>query len=391
MCTERKGKKMKKKNKRLPIHNKIFTILLFISTIFMGIGYAATTSISLDILGTASVKKQDGVYITEAKYLNNTNAIIENSKVKNAYQTMLNTNIELSPIDPNSSITYSITLYNSTNETYYFQGVDYYENYSTYSNPNIIFTLNGININDSINSNETITFNITFSYKDNTIVENNTLESYLNFIFKKKYTITYDNLINTTDYPKDILEGETLVLNLEPSNPFAIHVYINGVLSEDYTYENKLLTITNISSNISIQGIGDHNYDVPVNDNDNNFIIVDSSDTGETVNVRDLFEMKFSGINGSTKVITKIELVVLYTSTTGSKQSIISTLTHNNVSQQQTLEFNGKTNNGNLTITFDDLSIGIYDVFTLTNSNNKLTNGSITIHSEELKIYFKDN
>ena len=66
------------------------------------------------------------------------------------------------------------------------------------------------------------------------------------------------------------------------------------------------------------------------------------------------------------------------------------TLTHNNVAHTQTLSFQGKTNNGTLTITFDNLSIGIFDVFTLSNTNEKLTNGSITIHSEELKIYFDE-
>ena len=154
-------------------------------------------------------------------------------------------------------------------------------------------------------------------------------------------------------------------------------------------YENKIITIPNISSNLIIQGVADNNYDVPVTDGQTNFIIVDSNN-GEAINVRELFEMEFAGINGSTKKITKTELIVTYTSTTGSNQTIISQLTHNNVTYEKTLSFTGKTDNGTLTITFDNLNIDIYDVFTLSNTNQKLTNGSIEIHSEELKIYFEE-
>ena len=370
-------------------YKKMFPILLLIATIFMGIGYAATTSVSLDIAGSAIVKKQDGIYITDANYLSDNNAYLKNSKIKSAYQTTLNSRIELSLDDPNSSITYSITIYNSTDDTYYFQGVDYLEDELTYSNPNIIFTVNGINKDDSLNSKESKTFSITFSYKDNILQEDNILISYLNFNFKKKYTISYNNLSNTTNYPKEIYEEGTLIVDLTPSNVNTIHVYANGIDFEDYVFENNILTINNVTSNLTIQGISENHYDVPVTDKDTIFVIVDSSN-GEEINVRDLFEMQFTGVNGSTKKITKIELIVTYTSTTGSKQNIISTLTHNNIQHTQQLDFQGKTTNGTLTITFDNLSIGIYETFTLTNDNKKLTNGNIEILKEELKVYFEE-
>lgn len=380
---------MNKQKRKLPCYNKTFPILLFIATMFMGIGYAATTSVSLEITGEATALKQDGIFITEVYYLNDNNALLENSKINSAYQTTLNSQISLSPTDPNSSITYSITLYNSTDENYYFQNVEYYEDEITYSNPNIVYTLNGINQHDILNSHDSITFNITFSYKDNILAEDNSLKSYLNFKFIRKYTITYNNLINTTNYQTEIYEGDTLIVDLTPSNVSDVHVYINGADFENFTFIDNIITIPNVTSNLTIQGIGEHHYDVPVTDKDTNFLIVDSSN-GEEINVRDLFEMQFTGVNGSNKHITKIELVVTYTSTTGSKQNIISTLTHNNISHTQTLNFQGKVTNETLTITFDNLQIGIYETFTLTNSNQKLTNGNIEIIKEELKIYFEE-
>lgn len=368
---------------------KLFPFLIFIITMLMGIGYATVTSVSLDVKGTAVLKEQNGISITDVKYQSDINAVLENSTIKNVYQTTLSSSIQLSSVDPNSSITYSITVHNYSNDSYYFQGVNYYNDEFTYSNANIIYTLNNINVGDKINSKESLTFTITFSYKDNLIAIENTLDSYLNFVFKKKFTVNYADLINIDNYPIEVYEGETLTVDLTPSNPLNINVYMGGTIIRNYTFENKIVTIPNISSNITIQGIIDNNYDVPVTDNDTNFIIVDSS-SGETVNVRDLFELQFSGINGSTRKITKIELIVNYSSTTGSKQSIISTLTHNSNVYEQQLAFEGKVNDGTLTIVFDNLSIGIYDVFKLSNTNEKLTNGSITIHSEELKIYFEE-
>lgn len=42
-------------------------LLMFLATLFMGIGYASINSITLDIKGTAIVKEQDGVFITDVK------------------------------------------------------------------------------------------------------------------------------------------------------------------------------------------------------------------------------------------------------------------------------------------------------------------------------------
>ena len=376
-----------KANKSL-LYSKALPILLFLATLFMGMGYAAYTSVSLEVLGTAVAKAQDGVFITDVQHSSNVNAIIGSCKINDYYQTMLNSSVALSTSDSNSSITYSVTVYNSTDDTYYFRGITHIDDLTTYSNPNIVYSYSGITVGDILNSKQSITFNVSFSYKDGIISDNNTLDSYLNFNFRKKYSISYSDLTNITNYPTEAFESEQLIIDLSASNVSDVLVYSNDVLFEDFTFENNILTINNISSDLVIQGNSLGDYDIPITDSNTSVVVVDTSD-GSNFNVQQLFDLQLSGINGSSKVITKVEMVIVYTSSTGSKQSITSTITHNNVEHTKTVSFNGKTTNGTVTISFDNLSIGLNEIFTITNSNQKLSNGNISIHSEEIRIYFE--
>ena len=375
------------------------TILIIndsINEITINIGVASSNTSNNDIeyldgkkLITGTAKKKEGIYITDVDYQNNINANLETSKINDVYQTSLNSTIALSPTDPDSSITYTITVYNHTDETYYFQGIFEEEIDSSYSNPNIVYTLENLKTDSPLRNKESITFNITFQYKDNLISDNNILYSQLNFIFKKKHKIVYNNLKINENLPTEIYDGETLIIDLNTSPLTNINVYSNGVLKNDYIFENKILTIENISSNLTIQGVYDNNYDITITDKDTSFFIIDSNNE-EPIKITDLIDKQFSVINSSNKKITKIELLIVYTSTTGSKQITNSTLTHNNIEHNKSITFNGKSTNVTLTTTFDNLSIEPYDVFTIVNLNGKITNGNVTISSEELKFYFEE-
>ncbi len=184
----------------------------------MGIGYAVVNSIIMDIEGTTIVKKQNGVYITSVEYVSDVSANVEKSSIINAYQTMLNSSITLSDSISSSSLTYSITIYNSSDVTYYFDQVEYLVDETTYSNENIVFKLEGLNKNDALDSKNSITFNITFYYKDSILSENNTLNSYLNFLFKKINSISYVN-ISESNLPKEVLENELVSIDLNEKAP----------------------------------------------------------------------------------------------------------------------------------------------------------------------------
>lgn len=181
---------IKKKKQKISISSyKIYPLLLFICTCFMCVGYAVVNSVTLDITGTAIAKEQDGIFITDVKYVSDINADLDNSKIINAYQTILNSSITLSSTDPYSSITYSVTIYNSTNDNYYYDKIDYLTENATYSNEDITFKLEGITNGYLLKAKEYKTFNITFYYKDNILSKNNNLVSYLKLRFNN--TVLY--------------------------------------------------------------------------------------------------------------------------------------------------------------------------------------------------------
>ena len=196
-------------------HQKKLLFYLVIATLFMSIGYASLNSISLDVKGTATAKKQEDIYITDVSYVSDINANKEASEIINYYQTILNSKMVLSETDPNSEITYQITIYNSTNDIYYFDKVDYLLTENTYSNPNIVFRLDGLNSGDLLMAKESITFNITFSYKDKVLAENNILNSCLNFKFIKKAIYLKEYVLNqANEESKDIVIDDTADQNI---------------------------------------------------------------------------------------------------------------------------------------------------------------------------------
>jgi len=181
------GLKNMRKKRIPPYSNKLFPILIFIATIFMSVGYASINSIIMNINGEVIAKAQDGIYITEVNYISDINANLEESKILNAYQTNLSSNIVLSDTNSNSSITYQITMYNSTNYDYVFERIKYIKcqndnDCDTYSNNNIQINLS-IENGQVISSKKYLTFNITFSYVDSNSINSTELKSFINFLF----------------------------------------------------------------------------------------------------------------------------------------------------------------------------------------------------------------
>jgi len=79
-CNERGDNLKNIRRKRVPPYtNKLFPMLILLSVIFMGIGYASINSISLNINGEVLAKAQDGIYITEVNYVSNVDANLEES------------------------------------------------------------------------------------------------------------------------------------------------------------------------------------------------------------------------------------------------------------------------------------------------------------------------
>ena len=246
--------KIIRKKKELP---KIrYPILILIATLFISIGYASVNSVILNFEGNASIKEPTGLFITETNYDSNVNADINNSKILNTFETSMNSTISLSKTDVNSTITYEISLYNSTDDDYSFLYYEYLE--ELYDNSNIIVSLTNLDRGDIIHSKETIKFRITFKYIDDVNLNSslNVLNSYINFEFKLRPEIVYGSYINGYNHKLNE-NGETIATSYTSpttrnGSTWDVVYTMNGVSNYDTSkpewkiigYENDQLIIT---------------------------------------------------------------------------------------------------------------------------------------------------
>ena len=170
----------------------IFLLLICVTTCFMGIAFAQINK-DLNINGTVAAESQDGIFITEVNYISDVNADVNASKILNTHQTILNSNIVLSPIDANSNITYEIEVYNSNDVDYKFKETTYMIGNDTYDNENITFNLEGVNEGDIVKSKDLYKFRITFYYKNNILANNNQLNSFINFVFEENIEDNFED------------------------------------------------------------------------------------------------------------------------------------------------------------------------------------------------------
>lgn len=207
-------------DRKLKLH---FIILGFIiiSACCLSIGYASLESITLDIKGEITALPQTEIFITDVQYNTNVGANVANSNIEQYYQTLMQSTVNLGK-DGNSSITYNITMYNSGNQPYTFKEVEYTDEF--YDNPNITFDLDGLKRWDVVQPKQYITFSITFHYLNNSVVDNNILNSYLNFRFMKG-TVDDTNVRSNIQSVK-IYNANTdkVKIDLTNDNDFAVEV-----------------------------------------------------------------------------------------------------------------------------------------------------------------------
>ena len=91
----------------------------------------------------------------------------------------MNSTIQLSGEDVNSSITYKVTVYNKGEEFAIFKEVLYGDEF--YDNTDITFEITGFATGEKIQPNESKDIIITFKYNGTEVPSNTVLNSYLNF------------------------------------------------------------------------------------------------------------------------------------------------------------------------------------------------------------------
>lgn len=184
--------KKKKTKAQRSNYQKYFPMIIFISILFMSVGYAVINSINLNIEGEVISKEQSGVYITEIDLLTNTDADVTNSKINNVYQTMIDSKIVLSKTNASSSITYQIKLYNKSSKNSYYLGHEYAPDF--YDNTDITYEINGISVGEYISPNSYKIITIKYYYKNNQLSsKSNELNSYINLNFEE-YKVTFHKL-----------------------------------------------------------------------------------------------------------------------------------------------------------------------------------------------------
>lgn len=118
----------------------------------------------MNVSGTALASAQEGVFITDVIYKSNNNASIDDSKIVGFYETLLNSEVVLSP-DPTidgSSITYTVNVYNNSDINYIYVGTFFEEEF--YSNDSITFSYTNLNNETVVQRHQPYSFDITFSY-----------------------------------------------------------------------------------------------------------------------------------------------------------------------------------------------------------------------------------
>ena len=176
---------------------ELYAVLILIATLFMGIAYAEISGVILEIEGTAETTIQEGVFIANVVNLSSTEANITDSKINYFLGTMLDSKIVLGNTTQ-SVITYEVIIHNNTDKEQLFIDILYENN--NYSNTNIEVSLESIGdlagiekYVTTIAPNATISFPITFKYKEGANLNNNILESKLNFRFKEKPILKLNN------------------------------------------------------------------------------------------------------------------------------------------------------------------------------------------------------
>lgn len=204
---------MRKINKKLPSsYNKLYPILLFVATLFMGLAYATLNPTDLAIGLTALADPQDGVFIYDAIFNSSNEGSFE---IASTNSTLLNSEVVLSSTNNESYVSYNIVIYNNTDHDYYYNGVlcDTSDT-SFYSNSNIVFEVSGVNQDDILYSKSSAVITILFKYADGVVpsVDNNKLTSFINFKFLPVSGLV-NNIVSSISSSTGVFENVDSVLD----------------------------------------------------------------------------------------------------------------------------------------------------------------------------------
>lgn len=370
----------------------ILPLLLIIATLFLGIGYATVNSITLDIEGTVVALPPSGVFITEA--VSSDGGIVDLFE-----QSVLSSQITLSNSDLTSTQSFQITVFNNSEDTYYFDMAKYTISATTYSNPNIDFTLSGITQGYELAPQNSATFTVTFKYSDTyklsaTAPYENTLSSYINFDFVTNlvthFTVSYDGLDNLTSLPLTADLNQPLEITF-PEAVTIIKVTMGGVtlISSDYTFSNNKLTISNVTGDIVVMGVEYDDIEYVFTPGEDP-ITRDFTEAGQNITTLTQFyeAAHVHAATGGDEFITGIDIDLTYKVPNGNVKIVSCTLTVDGdvVETKERLTF--EKNGTSMKIQFTGLNIAPASIIQIEFAEVSANNGSVTVTSEKITLHY---
>ena len=233
-------------------------LCILLLVISIGIGYSSLTT-SLNITGLVTkVRQKADIRITD----------LQMSEVSNEgqskYQEYNKENISVGVNLPNSNsqVTYKVEVTNIGNVE---MGILSIEGLPE----NLEYELKDYQLKEKICDISNVCklgikkdFYITIKYNDS--VDIYTAAGYetdfiynlnLDFNFQPVYNVTYTDITVEDTYPSIILETDTLEVDLGENAPSSIKVLMSEAEITNYTYENGVLTIPNVSGDVEIQKV----------------------------------------------------------------------------------------------------------------------------------------
>lgn len=362
-------------------HIKTIIILVLITITCLSIGYSAyNTSLNIDNIN-AKIRLKKNIRITSFSIDSTTSNATSNYEEYNVNQ--ISSQINLPNAD--SSITFKVEITNIESAEMGLLKIDGINNELEYSITNYNLKDKICN-NGSCNLGVTKDIYITVKYKEGMYNSaNTTFNLNLLFDFRQVFTITYSGITDVSSYPAYILQGETLTVTFQNVTGITIQETTN------YTFSNSTLIVNDVSSNLTITLTAYEEKDFVVQgDGENITLTAPDITTDSPVTIDQMLEKTFAGVNATNKVITRIDVITTYTTTTGSDQNVNCNLKLGETTQTKQITFLGKQTNGTVTTTFDNLNIGTDSTFDISYSTIKLTNHDINISNKEIIFYLSD-
>lgn len=204
------------------------------------------------------------------------------------------------------------------------------------------------------------------------------------------YTIEYHGLSDTTGLPTSLEVGNPLSVNFGSNNLIISSITMGGspVTSDNYTFENNVLTIQNVTGNISIsvQEAADIEYIV---NNDDPSPTYSTNIPSAGYAITEYLTKTFEGLNNGNKTINKIVVVIGFENTTGAKKTtdIVLKDLASGTEYIQTAKWDKNTK---VTLTYSNLSILPTGTFSIYAANNSQSNDKVKIYTQDITIYYSN-